>query len=219
MEEQLKALASQLRRPENEDGIKTGVHMNEGNKIMNLEAIKAVNPCAHDRILEIGMGNGFFVKNIVSIHPTIVYAGCDFSETMIKEAEKINVDYIQNGCVAFHLASAENLPLEDASFNKLFTVNTVYFWDEPDKTLKEFHRVLKPEGELIIVFRPKHIMENLSVTKYGGFTLYSKEDLITLLITTPFFDVVDAYDIEEPSREMMGVTVSFGSTIVRATRK
>ncbi len=217
MEEQIKALASQLRRPENEDGVKTGVHMNEGNKIMNLEAIKAVNPCAHDRILEIGMGNGFFVKNIVSVHPTIVYTGCDFSETMIREAEKINVEYIKSGSVKFHLASADKLPLIANSYNKLFTVNTIYFWEDPEHTLNEFKRVLTADGELTIVVRPKHVMENIPVTKYG-FTMYSKEELIELLSANNF-DILETNEVEEPSREVMGKMLEFGSLVVRAKQK
>ncbi|MBO9703246.1 MAG: class I SAM-dependent methyltransferase [Sporocytophaga sp.] len=217
MEEQFKAFASQLRRPTNEDGVKTGVHMNEGNKIMNLEAIKAVNPCAHDRILEIGMGNGFFVKNIISIDPTIVYTGCDFSETMIEEAEKMNAEYIKIGSVVFYLASADKLPLKDHSYNKLFTVNTIYFWENPVNTLNEFKRVLTKDGELIIVVRPKHIMENIPVTKYG-FTMYSKEELIELLLANNF-DVLDTNEIEEPSREVMGKILEFGSLVVHAKQK
>ncbi|GAL86770.1 hypothetical protein MYP_4000 [Sporocytophaga myxococcoides] len=217
MEEQIKALAGQLRRPENEDGVKTGVHMNEGNKIMNLEAIKAVNPCAHDKILEIGMGNGFFVKNIVSAHPTIVYTGCDFSETMINEAEKINAEYIKSGCVKFHLAAADKLPIVSNSYNKLFTVNTIYFWEDPEHTLNEFKRVLTADGELTIVIRPKHIMEDIPVTKYG-FNLYSKEELVKLLSANNF-DILETNEIEEPSREMMGRLIKFGSLVVRAKKK
>ncbi|MCR6640336.1 MAG: class I SAM-dependent methyltransferase [Sporocytophaga sp.] len=217
MEEQIKALAGQLRRPENEDGVKTGVHMNEGNKIMNLEAIKALSPCAHDKILEIGMGNGFFVKNIVSAHPTIVYTGCDFSETMINEAEKFNAEYIKSGRVQFHLASADKLPLDSNSYNKLFTVNTIYFWEDPKHTLNEFKRVLTSDGELTIVIRPKHIMEDIPVTKYG-FNLYSKDELIDLLSENNF-DVLEANEIEEPSREVMGKMIKFGSVVVRSKKK
>jgi ubiquinone/menaquinone biosynthesis C-methylase UbiE len=217
MEEQIKALASQLRKPENEDGVKTGVHMNEGNKIMNLEAIKTLSPCAHDKILEIGMGNGFFVKNIVSAHPTIVYTGCDFSETMITEAEKINAEYIKSGRVQFHLASADKLPLDSNSYNKLFTVNTIYFWEDPKHTLNEFKRVLTSNGELTIVIRPKHIMEDIPVTKYG-FSLYSKEELIDLLSLNNF-EVLETNEIEEPSREVMGRMVKFGSLVVRSKKK
>ena len=43
-EEKLIKIASQLRKPDGEDGIKTGESMNQGNKFMNLQTIDMVNP-------------------------------------------------------------------------------------------------------------------------------------------------------------------------------
>jgi hypothetical protein len=36
--------------------------MNKGNRLMNLETISQLGIVDNDKILEIGMGNGFFVK-------------------------------------------------------------------------------------------------------------------------------------------------------------
>src|SRR6476619_7183860 len=68
-------LAGQLRQPEGSLGIKVGENMNKGNRLMNLE---------------IGIGNGFFVKDIIASAKDVRYTGCDFSETMIKEAKDLN---------------------------------------------------------------------------------------------------------------------------------
>lgn len=66
-EEQLKNIALQLRKPEGDWGIEMGEKMNVGNKFINLHTIDVLNPKANDVILEIGMGNGFFVKDIFKL--------------------------------------------------------------------------------------------------------------------------------------------------------
>ena len=60
-----RTIASQLRLPEGAIGKEVGANMNKGNRLMNLEAIKHLGISENDNILEIGMGNGFFVKDIL----------------------------------------------------------------------------------------------------------------------------------------------------------
>jgi ubiquinone/menaquinone biosynthesis C-methylase UbiE len=120
-------IASQLRKPEGEEGIKTGEWMNRGNELMNKLAIATLQASPNDHILEIGMGNGFFVKNIVSVHESIKYVGCDFSDLMTKEAEKNNLVWIGKNQAQFRMGDVNQLPFEDARFNKILTINTVYF--------------------------------------------------------------------------------------------
>jgi tRNA G46 methylase TrmB len=52
---------------------------------------------ANDSILEIGMGNGNFVKDLFEINPDITYVGCDFSEKMVEESTKNNAQLIADG--------------------------------------------------------------------------------------------------------------------------
>ena len=82
--EDAKALAAQLRQPEGEMGQKVGNLMNDGNRPMNLQTLAALDAKKGEHILEIGMGNGAFVKNILSIDPTLRYTGIDFSPLMVE---------------------------------------------------------------------------------------------------------------------------------------
>src|SRR5690349_11633365 len=91
-----KTLACQLRHPEGELGIKVGENMNKGNRLMNVETIRQLQVADNDNILEIGMGNGFFVKDILGAAENVRYSGCDFSETMIKEASVLNKEFFEN---------------------------------------------------------------------------------------------------------------------------
>ncbi|HEY1055267.1 MAG TPA: class I SAM-dependent methyltransferase [Emticicia sp.] len=215
-EETLKEIARQLKQPHGEHAIEVGERMNKGNQFMNVWAINKLNAQANEVILEIGMGNGFFVKDILNSAHSIHYIGCDFSEEMVQAAIQYNQEFINNHQAKFFLASADALPFDLPTFNKVFTVNTLYFWENPPQVLNEIKRVLKPEGQLLIAIRPREIMEQYAFTQFG-FTMYSKEELCTLLAENGF-EVIEAIEEQEPDQEINGETVSVGSLIVLAEK-
>ncbi len=61
--------------------------MARGNANIIHDTIRALTIERNDNILEIGMANGCFVKDIVGSEEDVRYTGCDFSEIMISEAE------------------------------------------------------------------------------------------------------------------------------------
>jgi ubiquinone/menaquinone biosynthesis C-methylase UbiE len=215
-EEKMKSIAQQLRKPQGEFATRVGEMMNEGNLHMNQYAIEALHVRENDRILEIGMGNGFFVKEIVTAAPGVRYVGCDFSEAMIKEAGERNAALVESGQAGFFLANADQLPLKNETFDKIFTVNTLYFWEDPVVTLAEFARVLQPDGELLIVIRPKSVMENYPFTKYG-FNMFSMEEVVALL-TANAFTVTEVIEKKEPVVEIDGQQMQAETLIVRAKK-
>lgn len=198
-EQDLKEMAAQFRKPSGEKGKEIGDFMNQGNEQMNLHTLAVLNPKPDDDILEIGMGNGLFVKNILNLHPSIKYTGCDFSKVMVEESIKNNIDFVNNGRAGFIETDANSIPLQDNSVNKIFTVNTLYFWEEVDKTLNEFKRVLKPGGELIISIRPKYILETYEVSQFG-FTMFYISDVISILENSGF-RAFEIFELKEPPLE------------------
>gem|GEM_PF-6522945 len=73
----LRFIAQQLRQPSGEPGREVGERMNVGNAHVNLAAIAALRVAPHDRILEVGMGNGAFVPLILGIDSSVRYVGCE----------------------------------------------------------------------------------------------------------------------------------------------
>jgi ubiquinone/menaquinone biosynthesis C-methylase UbiE len=215
-EETLKAIADQLRQPTGEYAIQVGEKMNEGNLHINLNTFEAIELAAGDNILEIGMGNGFFVKNILSTDNTLRYTGCDFSEIMVDEACKKNEIFIASGQAQFYLADAKDLPFEKETFDKVFSINTIYFWENPQIVLAEIWRVLKPKGQVTISLRPKSIMEHYPFVKYG-FKMFAKEDLKELMSKNNF-TVVDIIEKEEPEIELNGELTKTATLLIRAEK-
>ncbi len=216
-EQQFQQIAAQLRKPHGEDGLKTAEWMNKGNLHMHRDTISVLNAEAADNILEIGMGNGFYVNEILSKHRSINYTGCDYSELMIEESEKINAELISNGQAKFILSNVDSLPFTDDSFNKIFTINTIYFWDNEIKVLNEIKRVLQPNGKLVIGFRPEHYTVKYPFIKYG-FKQFSKEDALKLLSDSGFADA-DAFENREPDFDMNGEVMKMENVVVVAIKK
>lgn len=213
-EEKYINIASQLRKPEGEEGIRTGESMNQGNKFMNLKTIEILNPSAGDSILEVGMGNGWFVGEILKTDKTIRYTGCDYSSVMVAEATRINQQWIERGQAEFLLGEVSKLPFPAKAFNKIFTINTVYFWKNNGIALRELKRVLKPGGSLIIAIRPKRQMEHYPFTRYG-FTMYSAPELKEMLIENGF-GVKQIHEHKEPDYEFNGSLLSMENVVVES---
>lgn len=198
-EEELKEIAAQLRKPEGETGVQTGLLMNEGNLDMNMHAIAILNVQEGDNVLELGMGNGFFVHKLLKMDDEIHYTGCDYSELMVKQAIKINENYVQAGRAEFIHQAAEELDFPENTFHKILTVNTLYFWSNPLQVLKHFYHSLKEEGVLVLAARPASTMKHYPMIQYG-FTLYESEDIKKLLQEAGFHSIAIT-KIAEPEAE------------------
>ncbi|MPS66116.1 MAG: class I SAM-dependent methyltransferase [Chryseobacterium sp.] len=172
--EDLKILAQHLANPQGEKGIEIGEMMNATNIGMTLESIKTLLIEDAETILEIGHGNAAHVKSILNKARNIKYTGIDISETMHYEAKRLNEEYKSQA--DFVLYEGKKLPFEDRSFDKIFTVNTVYFWEQPVEYLNEIYRVLKDNGTFVLTFGQRDFMEKLSFTQFN-FTLYNTDEM------------------------------------------
>lgn len=212
----LEMLARQLRKPDGETGKQVGVVMNNGNKLINAWAIDALNIDKEDSVLEIGMGNGFFVKDIVAMHPQIKYTGIDYADVMVEEAKKLNDDLVKAGIAKFILGTADSLPFDDNSFKKVLTINTIYFWADATKELAEIKRVLKPQGKLVLAIRSKKAMERMPFTQFG-FIKYDQRQLVDLLERNNF-RIEKVVEQKEPPYEFEGQTFEIENIVVTASK-
>ena len=172
--EKLKILAQNLAHPQGEKGIEIGEMMNETNIGMTLESIQTLLIEDNEHILEIGHGNAGHVRNILNKAIDVKYTGIDISETMHHEALKLNKNFENQA--EFILYEGTELPFEDKTFDKIFTVNTVYFWQKPTDFLNEIYRVLKDNGTFVLTFGQRDFMEKLPFTQFG-FTLYNTDEM------------------------------------------
>src|SRR5690606_10876458 len=107
-----------------------------------------------------------------------------------------------------------DLPFPDSSFTKIFTVNTIYFWEDVGAVLAEFRRVLKPNGILTVAVRPKEVMQQYPFTQYG-FTMYTREELEQTL-TDKGYEVTQSIEKDEPDQDVTDFKIPVASLIVSA---
>lgn len=199
-------LAAQLKMPKGKEGKKIGEEMNKGNKYICLNTYKILDPKPNKLILEIGMGNGFFVKDLLKMAKDITYIGVDFSDVMVEEATKINQEFTNTKQASFLTASVDKLPIKDASIDYITTTNTIYFWPNLKNSLQELCRVLKPNGKLVIGYRSKELMEQIELTKYG-FDKFLTSEIEDILQKSGFKHIITE-TIPEPDLDFDGVPLT-----------
>jgi phosphatidylethanolamine/phosphatidyl-N-methylethanolamine N-methyltransferase len=100
------------------------------------------------RILNVGVGTGLELPYFDKSHEVI---GVDISEPMLRKAqERVDREKLVN-VKGLCVMDGANLSFADGSFDCVvaqFVITTV---PQPEKTLDEFARVLKPGGEIILV--------------------------------------------------------------------
>lgn len=199
-QEKLKILARNLAHPEGEKGIEIGEMMNATNIGMTLESIKVMLIEDNEHILEIGHGNAGHVKSILNRAQNIRYTGIDISGTMHNEAKRMNELFRDQ--TDFVLYDGEKLPFEDKTFDKIFTVNTVYFWKQPVDYLNEIYRVLKKTGTFVLTFGQRDFMEKLPFTKFD-FTLYNTDEMEET-VSKSYFNRMTVSEREEEVKSKTG---------------
>ena len=184
-QEELQAIASQLKLPTGEKGIEMGNMMNETNINMTRHSIQNLNISNENKILELGHGNAGHVEFLFEQAENLKYYGLEMSELMFQEARQINRNFVSQKQAFFSLYDGNKIPFENDFFDKIFTVNTIYFWQKPEELLVEIYRVLKPNGNFCLTFAEEDFMKQLPFTQFE-FELYSTEKAQELIKKTPF---------------------------------
>ncbi|HHW77581.1 MAG TPA: methyltransferase domain-containing protein [Xanthomonadaceae bacterium] len=110
---------------------------NEAAYLSELLAVRAFLPWS-GRGLEIGVGSGRFAA------PLGIQVGVDPSPAMLALAAARGIEVV--------VGTAEQLPFPPARFDYALIVTTLCFVDSPARMLAEAHRVLEPNGSLVIGF-------------------------------------------------------------------
>ncbi|WP_116790306.1 class I SAM-dependent methyltransferase [Flavobacterium psychrotrophum] len=194
-EQELKEIARQLSCPQGEAGIAMGENMNLNNIGMTRASITALQLKGGESVLELGHGNCGHLETLLSAGDGITYQGLEISAEMQQAAQQKNTAAVAEDIAHFDLYDGTTISFEDNRFDMIFTVNTIYFWEDAPALLTEIARVLKPNGKCIITFADKSFMEQLPFTQYG-FNLFDKGRFSALIEESPL-QVADFIDKDE----------------------
>ena len=192
--------SKQARKPSGIFGLVIApIIFNRGNAELNDFVHDALSINKKDHLLEIGFGTGKLLNKIAPQLKEGLIDGIDFSKTMVDLAKKKNRKYIKQGRTKLHLGDFDSTFFEECTYDKIFTVNTVYFWRNPTRTINRINRLLKPGGKVVIGFHAKHQMEKMSLHK-DIFKYYSPLDMKKLLSTC--WEIRDIQILHKKSKGM-----------------
>jgi radical SAM protein with 4Fe4S-binding SPASM domain len=154
--------------------------------------IEIFNKCKCLKILDIGTGNGFVALILAEMGHEVT--ALDISPKMLNIAMENSLK--NNLSINFHRSDAEKLPFSDKYFDVVISRYTLWTILNPFNTLKEWKRVLRKGGSVIVMEKEwkeqeiKNLLNNEdyeTFQKYYGplknkLPLYSpkKEDVLTL---------------------------------------
>ena len=167
----------------------------KGNAEMNAFIYDSLSISEDDHILEIGFGPGELIHAMARRVDSGRVEGVDFSDTMLAIAQRRNRRQIKAGKVKLHLGDFDAMTFDGRRFDTIITVNTVYFWPQPEATIAKMADLLKPGGRLAVGFHEKADMQDSKLSR-DVFRFYSTQDMQALLATCGAFE-----DIEVISRK------------------
>jgi|SRR5690242_6468099 phosphatidylethanolamine/phosphatidyl-N-methylethanolamine N-methyltransferase len=100
------------------------------------------------RILEVGVGTGI---SLPDYSPKNRLVGIDLSEPMLRKAHERVLEHRLINVDALAVMDAERMALPDRSFDVVVAQFVITAVPNPEGTLDEFARVIRPGGEIILV--------------------------------------------------------------------
>ena len=187
----------QARRPSGLFGrFVMSVVFDRGNAFLNGFVLDAMAVQEDDRVLEIGCGTGRLIGKMAKSIDRGYIEGVDFSDAMVAIARRRNRDSIASGQVKITEGDFDELEYECDCFDKVCSVNTVYFWPRPESTATRIADVLVPGGTIALAFEDIKQLRNRNLSA-EVFRLYAVEEIRELLANAGFSSDIDVLTREK----------------------
>lgn len=137
--------------PQGKYGEQMLLRMNQSHLALAKWGLGLLNVQPYDRVMDMGCGGGAALHYLAQQVPHVQLMGVDYSSVSVAKTKETNQDLIASGQLKVVRASVSELPFSAAGFDKIYGIETFYFWPNPVDDLKELLRVLKPGGTLMII--------------------------------------------------------------------
>jgi SAM-dependent methyltransferase len=125
-----------------------GESMEQGHGPVGRQAIALMQVSVDSRVLDVGCGSGWATRLLADYAVNGRVTGIDISDEMVNLARESSRSHPNTD---FEVASAEQLPFPDNQFTHAFSMESLYYYRNIPKALKEIQRVLKPGGSFFAV--------------------------------------------------------------------
>lgn len=137
--------------PEGDSGKQMLDRMNREHSDLTEWGLSWLEPDENGRILDIGCGGGAALARLIEENPGCTFYGIDHSPLSVAQTAAKNKDALLSGKLSVREGDVENLPYEDGFFERIYTIESFYFWPSAVGSLSEVYRVLKPGGRFLLI--------------------------------------------------------------------
>jgi len=120
-----------------------GESMERGHRPTGEQGIARLELKEDSRALDLGCGSGWATRLMAEIAQRGRAVGIDISDEMIALARQSSEQYPN---IEFQVGSAERLPFDEGEFTHVFSMESIYYYEDMLAALKEVRRVLAPGG-------------------------------------------------------------------------
>jgi SAM-dependent methyltransferase len=125
------------------DGLDAAMEAEHGDVVRQVLARLELKP--GEQILDLGCGNGWGTRLLAKASPGATAIGVDIAPAMVGRAEELHSFTIR---ARYEVAAFEALPFADGRFDRVFSMEALYYAVDLDRALSEAARVLKPGAPL-----------------------------------------------------------------------
>ena len=150
-----------------------GDRLEEGHGDVVDQVIAGMDIRPGQQVLDLGCGNGWATRRLAKAAAGAGAVGVDVSPKMIARAEELHSFTIR---ARYEVGAFGSLDFPDDKFDRLFSMEAIYYAPDVEKALTEAHRVLKSGGTADIIidfFQERPSTETWAVFgREGGFTMH-----------------------------------------------
>lgn len=143
-------------------------------------------PVAPARVLDAGCGTGGLLRRLRAAQPAWALTGLDFSPIACELARERTGGEIVQGSIAA-------LPFADATFDAVVSCDVVCQVTDPAQAAREFHRVLRPGGTVVLTMPAYQWMHSYHDKEVGNLRRYTRSEVNALLLAASFVIVSSTY--------------------------
>ena len=144
-------IMDQYRCPTGVEGIKVAASMNIHHSDLTDWGLSKVKISSDFTILDVGCGGGKTLTKLANLAPKGKVYGIDCSKDMVKYSQEVNKDLINQDRVSIVEGFVDKTGFPDRFFDLVTAIETYYFWPSLSDAFQEVHRILKPQGHLLLI--------------------------------------------------------------------
>lgn len=154
----------------------TGYLLNRANTLSNQAVFESLDIAENSTALEIGFGGGKLLLKILRKIDSGKVTGLEISPSMLQAIRNKTRKFDNRDMLELQQGKVENLPFANDQFDRVCSVNTVYFWPDLMASFSEINRVTCEDGIVVIGLGSK---SNLQQAGYAdqGYHLYTVDEV------------------------------------------